>query len=174
LCSFAPVTRARLPAFGFLYVALAVPALILGTDHRQAASAAFAGAVFGYLWFVASLRARLIRFDPDGLFASVVVLGCAAYLALQTLTLYLGSSELAAPASACAATAIIGSSLAAWRARKIAPWFGRAGVIGGVAVLAVGIVEGAANWTLAGSTVFASALGFIVWVLVTATYLLRR
>ncbi len=41
-------------------------------------------------------------------------------------------------------------------------------------MLAVGIVEGAAGWTLAGTTVFASSLGFMVWVLVTATYLLRR
>jgi hypothetical protein len=168
------VTRARLPALGYLYVALAVPALVLATDHRHAASALFTGATFAYLWFVASLRSRLVRFDPDGFFASVVVLGGSAYLALQAATLYLGSPSLAAPASACAAVVIIGSSLAAWRARKIARWFGQAGVAGGIAVLAVGIVEGGADWTLAGSTVFASSLGFMVWVLVTATYLLRR
>jgi hypothetical protein len=41
-------------------------------------------------------------------------------------------------------------------------------------VLAVGIVEGAAGWTFAGSSLFASSLGFMVWVVVTATYLLRR
>ena len=41
-------------------------------------------------------------------------------------------------------------------------------------MLVVGIVEGAADWTLAGDTVFASSLGFMVWVVVTATYLLRR
>ncbi len=46
---------------------------------------------------------------------------------------------------------IIGSSLAALRARKIDKRFGQAGVAGGIAVLAVGIVEAAANWTLAGS-----------------------
>ena len=69
---------------------------------------------------------------------------------------------------------IIGSSLAAWRARKIPKWFGRAGVAGGIAVLGVGIVEGAADWTFAGDAVCASSLGFMVWVVVTATYLLRR
>jgi peptidoglycan/LPS O-acetylase OafA/YrhL len=69
---------------------------------------------------------------------------------------------------------IIGSSLAAWRARKIARWFGQAGVVGGIAVLVVGIVEGAADWTFAGSAIFASSLGFMIWVVVTATYLLRR
>jgi len=149
------VTRARLPALGYLYVALALPALVLGTHHRHAASSLFTGAAFAYLWFVASLRAKLVRYDPDGFFASVVVLGGSAYLALQALALYLGTPDLAAPASACAATAIIGSSLAAWRARKIARWFGQAGIAGGIAVLAVGIVEGAAGWTLAGTAVFA-------------------
>jgi hypothetical protein len=168
------VTRARLPVLGYFYVALALPALIVGVDHRQLSSALFTGAVFAYLWFLASLRARLIRFDPDGFFASVVVLGGAAFLVLQAMALTLGSAEIAAPSSACAATVIIGSSLAAWRARKIARWFGQAGVAGGIAVLLVGIVEGAANWTFAGDAVFASSLGFMVWVLVTATYLLRR
>jgi hypothetical protein len=43
-----------------------------------------------------------------------------------------------------------------------------------VAVLAVGLVEGAADWVLADQSVFASSLGFMVWVLVTVTYLLRR
>jgi hypothetical protein len=69
---------------------------------------------------------------------------------------------------------IIGSSLAASRAREIARWFGHAGVVGGIAVLVVGLVEAAAGWTLAGGRVFASSLGFMVWVVVTATYLLRR
>ena len=168
------MTRARLPALGYCYVALALPALVLGVDHPRAASALFTGAVFAYLWFIASLRAQLIRFDPDGFFASIVVLGGAAFLVLQALALALGSAELAAPSSACAATVIMGSSLAAWRARKIARWFGQAGVAGGIAVLVVGIVEGAADWTFAGDAVFASSLGFMVWVLVTATYLLRR
>jgi hypothetical protein len=168
------VTRAHLPYLGYCYVALALPALIVGTDHRRLASALFTGAAFAYLWFIASLRARIDRYDPDGFFASVVVLGGAAFLALQVLAVTLSSPELAAPSSACAATVIIGSSLAAWRARKIARWFGQAGVAGGIAVLAVGVAEGAAGWTFAGDAVFASSLGFMVWVLVTATYLLRR
>jgi hypothetical protein len=169
------VTRANLPALGYVYVALALPAIVLGgLDHPQAASALLTAASFAYLWFLASLRARLVRFDPDGFFASVVVLGGAAFLALQTLAVVGSAPELAGPASACAATVIIGSSLAAWRARKIAKWFGQAGVVGGVAVLAVGLAESAADWTLADESVFASSLGFMVWVVVTATYLLRR
>jgi hypothetical protein len=168
------VTRARLPALGYAYVALALPALLLGRDHERATTALLTGAAFAYLWFIASLRARLVRFDPDGFFASVVILGGAAYLALQTLAVLDATTQIAAPSSACAATVIIGSSLAAWRARKIPRWFGQAGVVGGLAVLAVGLVEGAANWTLASDAVYASSLGFMVWVVVAATYLLRR
>jgi hypothetical protein len=168
------VTRARLPALGYVYVALALPALILGRDHLDTVAALFTGAIFAYLWFIASLRALLVRFDPDGFYAGVVALGGAAYIAVQALAVLEGASEVAAASSACAATVIIGSSLAAWHARKIAKWFGQAGVAGGIAVLVVGIVEGAAGWTFAGTSVFASSLGFMVWVVVTATYLLRR
>jgi hypothetical protein len=168
------VTRAQLPALGYLYVALALPALILSPDHANAAAALFTGAAFAFLWFVASLRARLVRFDPDGFFASVVVLGSAAFIALQANALVSTDPRVAAPSAACAATAIIGSSLAAWRARKIPKWFGQAGIAGGVAVLVVGLAEGAADWTFAGHAVFASSLGFMIWVVVTATYLLRR
>lgn len=168
------MSRANLPALGYLYVALALPALALPLAHGDAKSGLFTGAIFAYLWFLASLRARLVRFDPDGFFASVVVLGGAAYLALETVAVLASSTEAAGPASACAATVIIGSSLAAWRARKIPKWFGQAGIGGGIAVLAVGLVEGGADWTLAGDAVYASSLGFMVWVVVTATYLLRR
>jgi hypothetical protein len=155
-------------------VALALPAVLLGRDHGRATPALLTGAAFAYLWFMASLRARLIRFDPDGFFASVVALGGAAYLALETLAVLAGTTQAAGPASACAATVIIGSSQAAWRARKIPKWFGQAGIVGGLAVLVVGLVEAAANWTLAGDAVYASSLGFMVWVVITATYLLRR
>jgi hypothetical protein len=168
------VTRANLPALGYVYVALALPALLLGIGHSQAKTTLLTAASFAYLWFIASLRSRLVKFDPDGFFASVVVLGGAAYLALQTLTVIGSTTRASAPASACAATVIIGSSLAAWRARKIPKWFGQAGVAGGAIVLAVGLVEAAADWRLWGDGVFASSLGFMVWVVVTATYLLRR
>jgi hypothetical protein len=168
------VTRARLPALGYVYVALALPAVLLGRDHGRATTTLLTAAAFAYLWFLASLRSQLVRFDPDGFFASVVVLGGAAYLALETLAILAATTQAAGPASACAATVIMGSSLAAWRARKIPKWFGQAGVAGGVIVLAVGLIEGAADWTLAGDSVYASSLGFMVWVVVTATYLLRR
>jgi hypothetical protein len=168
------VTRAHLPALGYVYVVLAVPALCVGTDHTHLAAALFTGAAFAYLWFVASLIAKLVRFDPDGFFASVVVLGGASFVALQAVALFASATEAAAASSACAATVIIGSSLAALRARKIPRWFGQAGIVGGVAVLVVGVIEGAADWTLASNALFASSLGFMFWVVVTATYLLRR
>ena len=63
------MTRARLPALGYAYVALALPALLLGRDHPHATAALLTGAAFAYLWFLATLRAQLIRFDPDGFFA---------------------------------------------------------------------------------------------------------
>ena len=168
------MTRAQLPALGYLYVALALPALLLGVDHADAASALFTAAAFAYFWFLASLRARVVKFDPDGFFASVVVMGGAVFIAFQGLALVTADSRFAAPSSSAAAVVIIGSSLAAWRARKIPKWFGQAGIVGGLAVLGVGMIEGAADWTFAGDTVFASSLGFMVWVVVTATYLLRR
>ena len=162
-----------LPALGYVYVALALPALIVGTAHQRVQSVLLSGAFLAFLWFLASLRAKLVRFDPDGFFASVVVLGGAGFVALQTLAV-LGDWLASAPASACAATVIVGSSLGAWRARKIPRWFGQAGIAGGFAVVVVGMVEGAAHWRLAGSSLYASELGFMVWVVVTATYLLRR
>jgi hypothetical protein len=168
------VNRAYLPALGYAYVALGVPVLILGPKHERAASALLTVASLAYLWFLGSLMGRLVRFEPDGFFASVVGLGGAAYLALQAVAVLSGLTQLAAVSSACSATVIIGSSLAAWRARKIARWFGQAGIVGGLAVLVIGVVEGASNWTFMGDSIFASSLGFMIWVAVTATYLLRR
>ena len=40
--------------------------------------------------------------------------------------------------------------------------------------LIAGMVEAGANWTLVGSTLWASSLGFMIWVLVTAGYLLKK
>ena len=168
------MTRGLLPALGYAYVALALPAFLLSFHHSNADSALFTDAAFAFLWYLASLHARLVRFEPDGFFASVVVAGGAAVVALQGITLLFGRPQLAALASACAATVIIGSSLGALRARKVSKWFGRAGVAGGVTVLIIGIVEGAADWTFAGDDLYASVIGFMVWVVVTATYLLRR
>jgi hypothetical protein len=168
------VNRATLPSLGYLYVALALPAFIVSPEHLRLAATLYTGALFAYLWFVASLRAKLVRFEPDGFYASAVVLGSAAFAALQARQLVNVDGVIAAPAAACAATVIVASSLAAWRARKIPKWFGQAGVAGGIAVLAVGLVEGADDWTLWRHDVHASTLGFMVWVIVTATYLLRR
>jgi hypothetical protein len=168
------VTRERIAAFGYAYVALALPAFILGDDHENAQSALFAGAAFAFLWFLASLSAKLVRYDPDGFFATVVGAGGASGIALQAAALLLRRPQFAAPAAACESVVIIGASLAALRARKVDRWLGRAGVVGGLAVLGVGMAEGAANWALAGTEIYASVLGFMIWVVVTATYLLRR
>src|SRR3954464_12011692 len=65
------LTRARVAALGYVYAALGVPALALDGDHQRAAPTTFTVAAFAYLWFLGTLRALLIRFDPDGFFASV-------------------------------------------------------------------------------------------------------
>ena len=51
---------------------------------------------------------------------------------------------------------------------------GRAGIAGGIAVHLLGVCEAAADWTFVGSTFWASSLGFMIWVLVTATYLVKE
>ncbi len=107
------------PLLGFAYVPLGVGALALGSKHHQAASALFTGAAFAFLWFLGSLHAKIIRYDPGGFFASIVVLGGAALLALQAAALASRDALVAAPGAACAATVIIGSSLAALNARKV-------------------------------------------------------
>ena len=168
------MTRARVAAFGYVYVGLALPAFVVGTGHTRLQSAFYTGAAFGFLWFLASLRARLNRYDPEGFYATTVMVGGAAFLAMQSSTIFFAAPQLAGPTAACAATVIIGSSLAALRARKVPKWFGYAGLIGGAGELAVGILEGAWDWRLAGTDVFASALGFMIWVLVVATDLMRR
>ena len=165
--------RKYAPLLGFVYVPLGIMALALGGDHRQAASALFTGAAFAFLWFLGSLHAKIIRYDPDGFYASIVGLGGAALLALQAAALASRNTAVAAPSAACAATVIIGSSLAALSARKVRKWLGRAGIAGGIAVLGVGLSEAAADWTFVGSTFWASSLGFMVWVLVTSAYLAR-
>jgi hypothetical protein len=165
--------RTYAPMLGFVYVPLGILALALGTSHPQAAAGLFVGAAFSLLWFLGSLHARIIRFDPDGFFASIVVIGGASLLALQAAALASKNPLVAAPGAACAATVIIGSSLAALSARKVPKWFGRIGIFGGIAVLLLGVCEAAADWTFVGSTFWASSLGFMIWVLVTATFLVR-
>jgi len=166
--------RAYLPALGFVYVGLAVAAMALRGESLHTAVALFALAGFAYLWFLGSLRSRLIRYDPDGFFAAVVVLGGAAYLPLQATALAEKNVEFASLGSPAAATVVVGSSLAALHARKVPKWFGGLGVIGGLGILGVGAGEGAAGWVLAGSALWASSLGFMIWVLVTALWMLTH
>jgi hypothetical protein len=166
--------RTYAPLLGYVYVPCGVLALALGTDHQQAASAVFVAAAFSLLWFLGSLHARIIRYDPDGFFASIVLLGGASLLALQAAALASRSPEVAAPSAACASTVVIGSSLAALDARKVPRWFGRLGIAGGIAILLLGVCEAAADWTFVGSTFWASSLGFMIWVLIVATYLVKE
>jgi hypothetical protein len=166
--------RGYLPALGFVYVGLAVAAMALRGQSEQTAVALFALAGFAYLWFLGSLRARLIRYDPDGFFASLMVMGGAVYFPLQATSVATKNVAFAALGSPAAATVVVGSSLAALHARKVPKWFGAAGVIGGIGILGVGAGEGAANWVLAGSALFASSLGFMIWVLATALWMLKN
>jgi hypothetical protein len=168
------VTRARLALFGYVYVGFALTAFVVGIEHSALQSALFTAAAFAFFWFMASLRARLDRYDPEGFYSTTVLMGGAAYIALEAATIHSSAPQLAGPTAAAAATVVIGSSLAALRARKVPKWFGYAGLVGGVGVLGTGILEAAWHWRLAGTDVFASALGFMIWVLVVATDLLRR
>src|SRR5579872_443708 len=129
--------RVYLPALGYAYVGLALAVFVLAGS--------------AYVWFLGSLRGRLMRYDPDGFFASVVVLGGATCLPLQAIALVQKDVEIAALAAPGAASVVIGSSLAAMHARKVPRSFGGMGVIGGLGVLGVGAGEAAAHWTLAGS-----------------------
>jgi hypothetical protein len=166
--------RAYLPALGYAYVGLAVAALAIDGTHPRTSTAVFALSGFAYLWFLGSLRARLIRYDPDGFFAAVVVLGGASYLPLQATALATRDVELAALGSPAAATVVVGSSLAALHARKVPKFFGGLGVLGGLGILGVGTAEAASHWIFAGSALWASALGFMIWVLATTTWMLAN
>src|SRR2546427_12684395 len=110
--------RVYLPALGYAYVGLALVAFAIAGDNLRAAEAFFAVAGFAYIWYLGSLRARLVRYDPDGFFASVVLLGGAAYLPLQAPALVSKDVEFAALGSPAPATVVVGSSLAAMHARK--------------------------------------------------------
>jgi hypothetical protein len=178
------VSRTSVALFGYVYAALAVTGLGLldgGGDSRRAGAALFSLAAAAFLWFLGSLRSRLMRYDPDGFFAAIVVVGGAAALAVQVVAVALVArtgpddvlSFLAALGAPASATVVIASSLAALQARKVTKPFGRAGILGGVAILGVGFAEAADSWTLT-DTYSASWLGFMIWVVVTTTYLLRR
>src|SRR2546429_6069708 len=161
--------RAYLPALGYAYVGLALVAFAIVGDHLRAAEAFFTVAGFAYIWFLGSLRARLVRYDPDGFFASVVLLGGAAYLPLQATALVSKDVEFAALGSPAAATVVVGSSLAAMHARKVPRWYGTLGILGGLGVLGVGAGEAAGPRTLAGPAPWAPGPGVIIWGLAAPT-----
>src|SRR5438132_7942769 len=123
--------RVYLPALGYAYVGLALVAFAIAGDHIRAGESFFVLAGFAYIWFLGSLRARLVRYDPDGFFASVVLLGGAAYLPLQATALVSKDVEFAALGSPAAATVVVGSSLAAMHARKVPRCYGGLGRLRG-------------------------------------------
>jgi len=166
--------RVYLPAFGYAYVGLALGAFAIAGDDLHAAAAIFALAGFAYFWFLGSLRARLVRYDPDGFFAAIVTMGAAAYFPLQAMSLVSKDVTPVAIGSPGAATVVVGSSLAAMHARKVPRWYGALGVIGGLGVLGVGAGEAAAHWTLAGTALWASVLGFMIWVMAATTWMLAN
>ena len=131
---------------GFAYVPLGVGALALGSKHHAGRERTLHGR---------RLRAPLVSGQPprdassattrrDSSPASWCSAG-ASLLALQAAALASRDALVAAPGAACAATVIIGSSLAALNARKVSRWIGRLGIVGGLAVLGVGVSEAAAR-----------------------------
>src|SRR3954453_18000551 len=166
--------RVYLPALGYAYVGLALVAFAIAGDHLRPAEAFFPVAGFPSIWFLGSLRPRLVRYDPDGFFASVVLLGGGAYLPLQATALVSKNVEFAALGAPAAATVVVGSSLAAMHARKVPRWYGGLGILGGLGGVGVGAAEAAAHWTLAGTALWASVLGFMVWVMAAATWMLAN
>src|SRR2546430_9718587 len=150
--------RVYLPAIGYAYVGLAVVAFAIAGDNLRAAEAFFAVAGFAYIWFLGSLRARLVRYDPDGFFASVVLLGGGASLPLQATALVSKDVEFAALGSPAAATVVVGSSLAAMHARKVPRWYGTLGIVGGLGVLGGRAAEAAAHSAPAGTARLAAVL----------------
>ena len=100
--------RVYLPALGYAYVGLALVAFAIAGDHLRAAEAFLTIAGFAYLWFLGSLRTRLVRYDPDGFFAAMVLMGGAAYLPLQATALVSKDVEFAALGSPAAATVVVG------------------------------------------------------------------
>ncbi len=167
--------RIYAPLLGYVYVPLGVLALALGTNHPQAASALFVGAAFAFLWFLGSLHARIIRFDPDGFFAELVVLGGAALLALQAAALASHDALVAAPGRGLRGDGdhrLVARRRS--RARKVQQVVrARGDRRRRSRCCSLGVCEAAADWTFVGSTFWASSLGFMIWVLVTATYLVR-
>lgn len=176
--------QTNLAWLGFVYVVLAVVGVVLldnGRDSRSAGAALFSVAAAAFLWFLGTLVARLMRYEPRGYFAAIVLAAGAMSIAVQVIAVALVArtgpddilsflSALGAPAEA---TVVIASSLAAMEARKVSKPFGRAGFAGGLCILGVGFAEAADRWTLT-DTVSATWLGFMVWVAVTAYTLLRR
>jgi hypothetical protein len=178
------VQQTNLAWLGFVYVALAVAGLGLldgSKDARSAGAALFAVAAAAFLWFLGTLVARLMRYEPRGYFAAIVLCAGAMSIAVQVVAVALVArsgpddilSFLSAMGAPAEATVVIASSLAAMEARKVSRRFGRAGFAGGLAILGVGFAEAADKWTLT-DTYSATWLGFMVWVAVTAYTLLRR
>jgi hypothetical protein len=141
--------------------------------------------LFFFLWFVGALRQAVRSLEGDGLYALVMTIGGVVYatLALAAIAVNMGirtmsddtfehavypdlihaandaSYVLHATGGAGAAAMIFAATLAAMRARRIAPWLGWLGLLCGLAALA--------------SIAFFPQLLLALWIVVASVALLR-
>lgn len=141
--------------------------------------------VFFFLWFLGALREALRRIDRDGFYASLAAIGGAVYaaLALAAIAVNMGIRTmnddtyqhqvypdlihaandvgyvLHATGGAGAGAMIFAATLAAMRARRIAPWLGWLGLLAGLGALA--------------SIAFIPQILLALWIVVASVALLR-
>jgi len=141
--------------------------------------------LFFFLWFVGALREAIRSIDGDGLYARMTTIGGVVYasLALSAIALNMGIRTMSddtyqhevypdlihaandagyvlhATGGAGAAAMIFAATLAAMRARRIAPWLGWLGLLCGLAALA--------------SIAFFPQVLLALWIVVASVALLR-
>jgi hypothetical protein len=141
--------------------------------------------LFFFLWFVGALREAVRSIDGDGLFARMTTIGGTVYatLALAAIAVNMGIRTMSddtfehavypdlihaandagyvlhATGGAGAAAMIFAATLAAMRARRIAPWLGWLGLLCGLGALA--------------SIAFFPQLLLALWIVVASVALLR-
>jgi len=141
--------------------------------------------LFFFLWFLGALREALRRIDGDGFYAALAAIGGAVYagLALAAIAVNMGIRTmnddtyqhqvypdlihaandvgyvLHATGGAGAGAMIFAATLAAMRARRIAPWLGWLGLLAGLGALA--------------SIAFIPQILLALWIVVASVALLR-
>jgi hypothetical protein len=141
--------------------------------------------VFFFIWFLGALREVVRRIETNEFYAAVTTIGGAVYatLALAALALDNGIRTMSddtyrhqvypelihvandagyvmhATGGAGAAVMIFGATIAAMRARRIAPWLGWLGLFGGLCALA--------------SIAFITQIGLALWIVVASVAVWR-